>query len=105
MTCIGTVLLSQRTPPEDKERKGQLMHLHKSVGVTMAFVIPLRLAVRFASKLPAHVPGPAWEVFAGKLSHLALYGLLIVLPGTGIGASHLSILSIHTSHPLPLTPK
>ncbi len=31
-TCIGTVLISQRTPPEDKERKGQLMHLHKSTG-------------------------------------------------------------------------
>jgi hypothetical protein len=30
ITCIGAVLLAQRTPPEDKERKAQLMHIHKT---------------------------------------------------------------------------
>jgi cytochrome b561 len=34
--------------------------------------------------------GPAWQVLAGKLSHVALYSMLIVLPGTGIAMNWVS---------------
>ena len=36
--CIGTVLTAQRTPPEEKEQKMKLMHIHKSFGKGKAVV-------------------------------------------------------------------
>jgi hypothetical protein len=42
-TCIGTVLAAQAT--EDKELKGQWMTIHKSSGLLMAGLIPLRWVV------------------------------------------------------------
>lgn len=58
--------------------------LHKSLGITFALLVGLRVAWRMR-----HAPGSlpatlrAWQARAAKLSHAALYILMILLPITG----------------------
>eukprot|EP00009_Paramoeba_aestuarina_P001592 CAMPEP_0201516840 /NCGR_PEP_ID=MMETSP0161_2-20130828/8077_1 /ASSEMBLY_ACC=CAM_ASM_000251 /TAXON_ID=180227 /ORGANISM="Neoparamoeba aestuarina, Strain SoJaBio B1-5/56/2" /LENGTH=161 /DNA_ID=CAMNT_0047914127 /DNA_START=311 /DNA_END=793 /DNA_ORIENTATION=- len=74
----------KKTTPEKFQFKLQLMHLHKSVGLLMLGLMIPRLAVRLGSKIPPAPPGPAWEVYAGHASHLALYGAMIFMPVSGV---------------------
>eukprot|EP01091_Cochliopodium_minus_P013191 TRINITY_DN4188_c0_g1_i3.p1 TRINITY_DN4188_c0_g1~~TRINITY_DN4188_c0_g1_i3.p1 ORF type:complete len:146 (+),score=40.63 TRINITY_DN4188_c0_g1_i3:567-1004(+) len=72
------------------EKKGKLMNLHKSFGLLMFGLIVPRVAARLTTKIPAHLPGPGWEILAGKLSHYALYGGLIFMPTSGVLMSYLN---------------
>mmetsp|Transcript_6218 Transcript_6218/g.9004 ORF Transcript_6218/g.9004 Transcript_6218/m.9004 type:complete len:217 (+) Transcript_6218:63-713(+) len=82
VACIATVQATQQT--EDKELKGKLMRVHKSFGVLMAGLAVPRIALRLTTKIPAALPGPAWEHFASKASHVLMYGVLIFMPLSGI---------------------
>lgn len=88
--CVATVKLSQWSDKDDKERKGRLMHLHKSLALVVAALVPVRIGVRLASRMPAHLPGTRVEQLGGSLSHLALYGLTIGLPASGIAMGYFS---------------
>jgi cytochrome b561 len=81
--CVATVLLAQNTT--DKAEKGKLMFIHKSCGVTAALLLGPRIAVRLMSRSPGPLAGNhAIENILGSISHFVLYGLITVLPVTGV---------------------
>ncbi|GGW78024.1 cytochrome b [Alteromonas halophila] len=57
-------------------------HWHKSVGLLLAAVTLLRVSVRVGSSRPPE-HGATWEIWLGRLGHLALYGLLFTLFASG----------------------
>jgi cytochrome b561 len=63
-----------------------LIATHKTLGVALLVLVLIRLALRLhygAPPLPADLPKPM--KFAANLSHLALYGVMIVMPLLGLG--------------------
>jgi cytochrome b561 len=63
-----------------------LILVHKTLGVTLLVLVLIRLALRLyygAPSLPADLPR-AMKVGA-RLSHVLLYGLMIVMPLLGLG--------------------
>ncbi|KAA0695216.1 cytochrome b [Halopseudomonas laoshanensis] len=57
---------------------------HKSIGVSLALLIVLRLLWRWANPKPAHIPGhKPWELRLASLVHGLLYLLLIVIVLSG----------------------
>ena len=63
---------------------GSLVDWHMSLGVLIALVVLVRLAWRAtwtAPPLPTALP--AWQEKASRLTHLALYGLLLTIPLAG----------------------
>ena len=78
------------SPPEKIEFKQWLMHLHESFGLVMLGLLVPRLAIRLTSRIPAQMPGPAWEHFFGKLSHFILYGCIIFMPISGLAFGYAS---------------
>lgn len=66
------------------ERHEWLIHIHKPLGAALLILVIVRVLVRFSTRqppLPADLPH--WQVMAAKLSHLLLYGLMLVLPLLG----------------------
>lgn len=41
--------MNQPKSPDGNKKRGQFMNIHKSLGLCMAFLIPLRLGMRFSS--------------------------------------------------------
>ncbi|MGB3918702.1 MAG: cytochrome b [Thiothrix litoralis] len=78
MYCVGTYMV-------DLEYYDRLYHtlptLHKATGVLLAGLLLVRLAWVYAQPhpLPAVSRAPAFTHLAGKLGHIALYGLLVVI--------------------------
>lgn len=65
--------------------RSQIIGMHKAFGVVVLALTVLRLAWRAthaAPALPDSMPG--WEQLAAKLGHLALYGLMLAFPVSGI---------------------
>eukprot|EP01129_Flabellula_baltica_P003627 TRINITY_DN13380_c0_g1_i1.p1 TRINITY_DN13380_c0_g1~~TRINITY_DN13380_c0_g1_i1.p1 ORF type:complete len:232 (-),score=46.45 TRINITY_DN13380_c0_g1_i1:33-647(-) len=82
--CWAFVKMAQNTPKEDMETKIKYMKLHKSFGLAMLGAVVPRLAIALFAKKPAALPGPALEQLAGKLSHVAFYGLMLFMPISGV---------------------
>eukprot|EP00282_Hemiselmis_andersenii_P008425 CAMPEP_0114141802 /NCGR_PEP_ID=MMETSP0043_2-20121206/18104_1 /TAXON_ID=464988 /ORGANISM="Hemiselmis andersenii, Strain CCMP644" /LENGTH=218 /DNA_ID=CAMNT_0001235971 /DNA_START=47 /DNA_END=703 /DNA_ORIENTATION=- len=87
---VGTVQMAMSQPKtkEGNEARGKLMNAHKSFGLLMAIAIPVRLALRFTSKIPAPLPGATWEHMAATAAHWALYGGMIVMPASGVAMGY-----------------
>jgi cytochrome b561 len=62
----------------------ELYQLHKSVGLTLAAFVLLRLALRLALVAPAPSRPEPWQRFAANAVHGALYLCVIALPATGV---------------------
>jgi cytochrome b561 len=80
MLFIGVGMVSTVAP-----KYLPLVLLHKSLGVTLFVLVLIRLALRLyygVPPLPADLPGPIKR--GARLSHLALYGLMIVMPLLGV---------------------
>jgi cytochrome b561 len=75
---------------EEKKMKGNLMGMHKSVGLLMLLALFPRVFLRLTTKLPPIPKGAVWEQIAGKLSHASLYGAIVVMPISGTVAGYLS---------------
>lgn len=61
-----------------------LVDLHLSIGVTILIVMVLRLAWRLAHSVPRPPRDiPPWQQAAAKLTHYALYVLLLIMPFAG----------------------
>jgi len=58
-------------------------NLHKSIGLTIAAVVVVRLAWRLTH--PIAVPGflPPWQQRAARANHVLLYVLMVLIPLTG----------------------
>jgi cytochrome b561 len=90
MGSVAYVLLAQNT--EDKAVKGRYMFLHKSCGLLAAGLLMPRLFLRATSTAPGPLKASITKVeeIGAKLSHAALYGLMIVLPVTGVSMGYFS---------------
>ncbi|MDH2347574.1 cytochrome b/b6 domain-containing protein [Bradyrhizobium sp. SSUT18] len=81
MLFIGVGMVSTVAP-----KYLPLILIHKTLGFALLVLVVIRLALRLhygAPPLPADLP-PAMKLGA-KLSHLALYGFMIVMPLLGLG--------------------
>ncbi|WP_210493896.1 cytochrome b [Microvirga antarctica] len=73
----------------DGGAKNSLYELHKSFGMTVFVLAILRVGVRaFEGFRPLPSALPAWQLAAARATHLALYGLIVLVPILGfIGTS------------------
>jgi len=83
------IKVNKDTPQADKDRKSYLMHLHKSFGVLSLGLIFIRIFFRTKTNIPVHKVNIV-EKIAGRISHYALYGMMVFLPVTGFGMGYLS---------------
>lgn len=74
------------------------IQLHKSIGITILLLSLARLGWRLGHRAPPSPPGsPAWETFAAKAVHFALYVVMIGMPLSGwimVSASRIEIPTI-----------
>lgn len=85
--CVGCVLEAQnhKGTPE----QGVWMFRHKSLGLLTGLLVLPRLAIKLASKAPEALRGSgAAEHAAAKVSHVALYGFMTIMPATGIAMGY-----------------
>lgn len=71
--------------PKDTPDRAWYFNLHKSIGVTLAVFILLRVIWRLGHRPPS-LEGliPAWQVMASKVNHGLLYLCMIAMPVTGM---------------------
>ena len=82
---LGTALLHNET--RDLSLAGLLLHIHRSLGVTIWALTALRLGWRLTrARMPAFpVSMTASHRLIVRLSEYGLYALLLFQPGTGLG--------------------
>jgi cytochrome b561 len=61
----------------------KLFNWHKWAGVTVLALSALRLLWRLSHRPPAELPGPAWQRWASRGAHGAMYGLFFAVPLVG----------------------
>ncbi len=70
-------------PPGTSPRK-ELLDIHKSLGMTVLVLVPLRLAYRFVVGEPPYHAALSRLVHLGaRLGHFGLYGLMLAVPISG----------------------
>lgn len=69
--------------PKGSAARTEWMLLHKSLGLSIFFLVWLRIGARFAQVTPAGI-GAAWEQKAAKLTVFGLYAVMIAMPVTGM---------------------
>ncbi|MBR1119904.1 cytochrome b [Bradyrhizobium lablabi] len=80
MFFIGVGMVSTVTP-----KYLPLISIHKTLGVTLLVLVLIRLALRlYYGAPPLPVDLPATIKLGAYLSHVALYGLMIVMPLLGV---------------------
>ena len=70
-------------PPGHPEREA-FIATHQSLGIAVLGLVALRALWLRRSPAPAAQPAPSWQLRAARLGHLALYGLMIGFPLTGL---------------------
>jgi cytochrome b561 len=78
-------------PKEPPGQRAYWFNLHKSIGMTIALLVLVRIAWRFrhpAPALPSSVP--AWQRRAAAVSHAMLYACLLGMPLAGLLGSTFS---------------
>jgi len=97
--ALGLALLAQiafgflldEIAPRGTPARGAVINLHKSLGLTLAVLIVLRLAWRLGHRPPAWPAAmPAWQQRAAHGVHLALYACMLLMPAAGYVASNFS---------------
>ena len=70
--------------PKGSAARSSLRAGHEMIGLLVLALVGLRVAVRMFSAAPAIVPAPPrWQALLATAAHLALYGLMVVLPLVG----------------------
>jgi cytochrome b561 len=82
IVCGFTLGLSMVDLPLSR-RKLEWYAWHKWIGVTVFLLTCARLAWRWGHPPPLLPPMPEWQARAAKVSHVALYLLLIIIPLSG----------------------
>lgn len=75
--------------PKGTAERTQWMSLHMALGLSIFFLVWLRLAARFSQVTPTST-GPALQQKLATLVHLGLYVLMILMPVTGLIAAQLT---------------
>jgi len=75
--------------PKGTPDRALFYNLHKSIGVTLAIIVLVRVVWRWTHDPPPLPQGtPRWVVSASKLTHGLLYALLVLMPVAGFTASN-----------------
>lgn len=82
--AIATLQLARYEKDNKGPSVGKYMQLHKSFGVAVGALLPLRLGARLVSKIPPKLPGSIVEHLGAVANHAALYATMIFMPATGI---------------------
>lgn len=72
--------------PKGSDERAQWMMIHKSLGLTIFFLVWLRIGARLSMPTPAAV-GEGFLLLVSKVVGLGLYALMIAMPVTGLLAS------------------
>jgi superoxide oxidase len=85
LLIAGAYLTSElREAFEDTPTEAVIDEWHALLGLTVLGLAALRIAVRAVSRTPPiEPPPPRWQARIATLVHLALYGLMLLLPLTG----------------------
>lgn len=82
---LGQVVLGKYAHELDRSmEKLNLMMWHKSIGICLLTLVIIRLAWNYLNPQPT--PGETakrWQILAQRLSHAALYFLMVAIPLTG----------------------
>lgn len=70
--------------------------LHKAFGISVLFWMIARLINRLFTTAPPSLPAPKWQVLVAKLTHFALYALLIAMPVAGL------LMSVYGGRPVDI---
>lgn len=63
--------------------KLQYYSWHKWAGVTIFFLVLIRILWRIGHQPPAPVPMPRWQLLASAAVHYSLYVLMVIIPISG----------------------
>jgi cytochrome b561 len=86
------------------ETTNRLYELHKSFGVIIFALVGLRVILRLSRGAPPLEPGiPAWQRFAARVSHYALYMLIVLIPITGWVATSACCAPVNLFWTIPVT--
>lgn len=78
-------------PKEPVGVRAYWFNLHKSIGITIALLVLVRIAWRWRHPAPPLPPGvPGWQRRAAATSHVVLYACLIGMPLAGFLGSTFS---------------
>ncbi len=81
-----------------------LYESHKSFGLIIFGLAVIRIGARFALGAPPLEPGmPGWKMMAARVSHAALYVLIILVPLTGWAATSACCAPVNLFWTIPLT--
>lgn len=81
-----------------------LYETHKSFGLIVFALVVLRIAVRFVLGAPPLAQTmPRWQIRAARMSHAALYVLIVLVPLTGWAATSACCAPVNLFWAIPLT--
>lgn len=70
--------------------------LHKAFGISILFWTIARIVNRLLTNTPPSVPMPRWQSIIARLTHFALYALLIAMPIAGL------LMSVYGGRPVDI---
>ena len=71
-------------PKEPVGVRAAWFNLHKSIGITLAALVVVRMLWRLSHRPPPLPPSlPRWQQRTAQVNHLLLYGCLLVMPLSG----------------------
>jgi len=88
------VIANSMTSMANSPEKFQLYGLHKSLGMTLFFVLLGRIYWRLTNATPTDPETPDWEHKAAHGLHIALYLVLLLMPISGM------LMTLAGDHPL-----
>ena len=85
MALVAGNVLLEAVPNSDPQKIGGLQN-HMTLGIVIGVLMLIRLATRLSSNKPPHADtGNALLNTAGHVAHWALYALVLLMVGSGIG--------------------
>lgn len=70
--------------PEHSPEAASWLTLHKAIGLSIFFLFWARLGWRLSGPVPAPVITSAWQHRAAEVVHWGLYGVLLLMPLSGL---------------------
>jgi cytochrome b561 len=80
----------QEIPKQPVGPRVDAFNLHKSVGMTILALMVIRLLWRIGHRPPPLPHMPSWQARAARVTHIALYVLLVIHPLSGYLGSEFS---------------
>jgi len=70
--------------PKGSDARSLMKNLHFMLGVSILFLVVIRMAVRLSSPTPAIIPTPTFiENVLAKIMHVTLYAFMLLMPLLG----------------------